>query len=105
MKSARGEDMHARVSTYQFESARADEFVSEFVNAVSSVEEMQGERGAYLLVDRGRGKALTITLWEDEAALNASAAAADELRSSAAGQSESTIEAVESYEVALQQVR
>ena len=96
--------MHARVSTYRFESGRADEVVSAFENAVGAVEAMEGERGVYLLLDRENGKAMTITLWEDEAALTASAEAANQLRSGAAEQSASTIESVESYEVALQQV-
>jgi heme-degrading monooxygenase HmoA len=96
--------MHARVSTYRFEAGRADEIGPAFEKSVGAVEELEGERGIYLLLDRDSGKAMTITLWEDEATVAASAEAANQIRSQAAEQSGITIESVETYEVALQQV-
>jgi heme-degrading monooxygenase HmoA len=94
--------MHARVSTYGFDAGRADEIVSAFQGGLGAIQDQEGLAGAYLLVDRGNGKAITMTLWESEEALSASAAVADRVRSEAAEGSGGTIESVESYEVALQ---
>ena len=96
--------MHARVSTYRFEANRADDVVTAFETAAGAVEEMEGQRGVYLLLDRENGKAITITLWESADALAATAAAADEVRSDATSSYGGSIESVESYEVALHEI-
>jgi heme-degrading monooxygenase HmoA len=93
--------MHARVSTYRFDPSGADELVSAFESGIGAIEDEEGMQGAYLLVDRTSGKAMTMTLWESEGALTASAAAADRIRSGATESARGTIESVESYEVAL----
>jgi hypothetical protein len=51
------------------------------------------------MVDRETGKAMSITIWESEDALKASAAKADELRSQAASSGGGEIESVENYEI------
>jgi len=51
-------------------------------NTLPAVKEMGG-RGGVLLIDRESGKAMAITLWEDEAAMRASEERANELRRSA----------------------
>lgn len=93
--------MHARVSTYRFEANRADDVVAAFETGVGAVEQMEGQRGVYLLIDRENGKAITITLWESADALASTAAAADQIRSDATSSYGGSIESVESYEVAL----
>ncbi len=93
--------MHARVSTYTFDASRADELVAAFESGIGAIEDEEGMEGAYLLVDRANGKAITMTLWASEEALTASAPSADEVRSSATERVGGTIDTVESYEVAL----
>ncbi len=51
-------------------------------------------------MDRHTGKAMTITLWEDEAAMQQTAGDADEVRERARKPFGGTIESVETYEVA-----
>jgi hypothetical protein len=60
--------------------------------------QMQGWKGVLSLADRSTGSGYLITLWESEAAMNASAEAAKGLRSESytAGEQES---AVRGYEV------
>ena len=59
-------------------------------------------RGAILLVDRQNGKAISITLWEDEQALRASDEAANALGAEAANRiGASETPSVERYEVAI----
>jgi heme-degrading monooxygenase HmoA len=93
--------MFARVSSYQFPADQADQAVQAFNTAMNPVRQLDGAKGAYLLLDRSSGKALTITLWENEEALRASEEAANKLRDDAAGSAGGTVQDVERYEVAL----
>ncbi len=93
--------MFARVSSYQFPADQADQAVQAFSTAMNPVRQLGGAKGAYLLLDRSSGKALTITLWQSEEALVASEEAANQLRSDAAGSAGGTVQDVERYEVAL----
>ncbi len=93
--------MFARVSSYQFPANQADQAVQAFSTAINSLRELDDAKGAYLLLDRRSGKALTITLWQTEEALQASEEAANKLRSDAAGSGGGTVQSVERYEVAL----
>jgi heme-degrading monooxygenase HmoA len=94
--------MHARVSTYRFPADGLDEAVREFENAVPKVQQMEGNKGAVLLVDRASAKGMTITYWESEQAMQGSTGAADEVREGAASAARGSIESVEGYEVAMQ---
>jgi heme-degrading monooxygenase HmoA len=93
--------MFARVSSYQFAADQADQAVQAFNTVMHPVRQLDGAKGAYLLVDRSSGKALTVTLWESEEALRASEEAANKLRGDAAGSAGGTVQDVERYEVAL----
>lgn len=90
--------MHARVSTY---TGEAEALLDGFQSATEPLEHIEGFSQAYFLVDRANNRAISITMWESEDALLASAARADELRKGATEPSGSTIESVEHYEVAL----
>jgi heme-degrading monooxygenase HmoA len=89
--------MHARVSTY---GGASDELVAGFDRATGPVQEIPGFAGAYFLVDRDGNKAMSVTLWESEEALEASVERANQLRQDAAGSI--PIENVDHYEVAIQ---
>ncbi|HUG15897.1 MAG TPA: antibiotic biosynthesis monooxygenase [Thermomicrobiales bacterium] len=59
--------MHARVTTFQV----ADGHVDALAEAMESndITLVDGNKGAYLLIDRASGEAMTITLWASEQAL------------------------------------
>lgn len=92
--------MFARVSTYEGPAGRIDEAVAAFDDD-DRLLELEGLEDAFLLVDRRGGRMITITLWADEAALVATAPAADDIRAAGAGAGGQVVTAVEAYEVAL----
>ncbi len=64
--------MHARVTTISGSPEQAEQGIANFRdNVVPTIKEMGGH-GGVLLIDRASGKAMAITLWEDEAAMRAS---------------------------------
>ena len=98
--------MHARVSFYQLgEGGDPDAAVKGFEDSVAAVEELPGEQGAMLLVDRSTGKAITITFWDTEENLHGSAEQANQVRQQAASSGNLSILGVENYEVAMQRMR
>ncbi len=94
--------MQARVSTYAGTPEQAQEGIQNFEGLTDALRSLDGFEGAYLLVDRGRGKALSVTLWASEEAAQASAEKAKQMRSQAAEGAGMSIESVEDYEVAVQ---
>jgi heme-degrading monooxygenase HmoA len=90
--------MFARVATYNGDS---DALVRGFEAARGPLEQIDGFSHAYFCVDREHGKALTITLWESEEALKASAEQAHQLRTQATEPSGATTDSVTQYEVAI----
>jgi heme-degrading monooxygenase HmoA len=90
--------MFARVATYKGD---ADELVKGFDAARAPLEQIDGFSHAYFCVDREHGRALTITLWETEQALEASAEQAHKLRTQATEPSGATTDSVTQFEVAL----
>ena len=94
--------MFARVSTYTGASDQIDEAIRQVrENVLPRVEQLDGYKGAYLLVDRQSGKSLSVTLWESEEAMRASEEAASSLRSEVAEALGTQMVGVERYEVAL----
>ena len=95
--------MHARVSTYAgIAPDRAEDGVQAFQRSAEPLQQLDGFEGAYLLMDRAGGRAITITLWADEGAAQASAERASQLRSEAASAADMSVESVDTYEVAVQ---
>lgn len=93
--------MHARVTSLSGSPADVDNGIANFRENVVPFAREEG-KGAILLVDRQSGKAIAITLWEDEEALRASDERANALRADAAGQMGASQEpSVERYEVAV----
>jgi heme-degrading monooxygenase HmoA len=90
--------MHARVSRYQ---GGTEQLLEGFRRTTEALEAQDGFARAYFLADPGGDRAMTITIWESEDALVASSAWADKAREHAAHESNTTIESVETYEVAL----
>ncbi len=94
--------MIARVGTYSGSPDQAEEGIRNFQGLTEPLRSLDGFEGAYLLVDRGTGKALTMTLWSSEDAANASAERAKQMRSDAAGGAGMSVDTVETFEVAVQ---
>jgi hypothetical protein len=97
------EDVGAvRISTFSGDPARIDEGLRHAVQDVlPDARGIEGWKGIIMLVDRETGIERTMTLWESRAALEASEAAAGELRSRAADEAGQQIVSVERYDVAL----
>ncbi len=91
--------MFARVSTYR--AADADKLLEGFGSVTGALEQMDGFSHAYFLVDRGSGKAMSITLWESEEALTSGSSGADDLRKRGSQAGGGSIESVEQYEVGM----
>ena len=94
--------MYARVSTYTGSPNQAEAGIRNFEGLTDALRSLDGFEGGYLLVDRGTGQAMTITLWSSENAAQASAERANQMRSDAAGGAGMSIERVETYEVAVE---
>jgi hypothetical protein len=76
-----GSTMFARTSSWKGSPDTIERWAAHVGAAVGPmVERLPGNLGAYFLVDRAAGRALTLTLWQDEPAGRASDAAADESR-------------------------
>jgi heme-degrading monooxygenase HmoA len=87
---------------FQGDPAHIDDginYIRESVLPSSSPDE--GLEGFYHLVDRQSGKAISITLWENEEAMRASEEEANQLRAQIAEAANATIENVETYEVSV----
>src|SRR3954451_12656372 len=94
-----GGTMHARVSSYEGD---VDALIEGFRRQADLVRQLDGFARAFLLVDRAAGRAVTVTLWDFEEALAASASRAAHLRDEASETAGATIGSVDSYEVALE---
>jgi heme-degrading monooxygenase HmoA len=89
--------MHARVSTYQ--ASDTDGLLEGFRSVTGDLEQVDGFSHALFLVDRESGKAMSITVWDSEDALNASVQQAEQLRQRGTQPSGTKIESVQHYEV------
>jgi heme-degrading monooxygenase HmoA len=96
--------MHARMTRLQGPADQIDEGIQQYRDTLSQFADIEGNRGAVLLVDRESGTAVGITLWESEGAVTESRERANQLRGEAADNVGASIEAVEEYEVAVWEV-
>jgi heme-degrading monooxygenase HmoA len=90
--------MFARVSRY---SGSTEGLRAGFEAVTPELEQEDGFVQAFFLVDGQHSRALSITLWETREALDGSAQRAHAMRTRATQPADATIDAVESYEVAL----
>ena len=95
--------MHARVTRFKAELARVDEGIRNIKeNVVPSAKKLAGFKGGYWLLDRKTGVGFSVTIFESEAALQASEDAAKKIREQAASSGATQITGVERYEVVAQ---
>jgi heme-degrading monooxygenase HmoA len=90
--------MFARVSRY---SGDAERLRAGFEAVSPELEQLDGFAQAYFLTNPETTRAVSITLWDDKQAMDASAERAHRMRTAATEPSNATIESVESYEVVL----
>jgi heme-degrading monooxygenase HmoA len=93
--------MFARVVRYQIPEARFGEVVPAFRESVEQLRDIEGNKGGYLLIDRDNCTALTLTLWDNQATLQASEVSATKLRSDAIDAVDGEIQTIDRCEVAL----
>lgn len=91
--------MFARVCTYR--ARDVDQLLQGLASVSGPLEQMPGFSHAYVLVDRSKGTAMSMTFWETEAALVAGAAKAQELRRRGTEGSGGWTESVQQWEVGL----
>ena len=92
--------MFARVAVYEVPGHRVDEAVKSFGEAITQLPR-EGLEEVYVLVSGDSDRAMTITLWNKQDAMEASRISASRLRSDAAKAVEGSVQSVVEYEVAL----
>jgi heme-degrading monooxygenase HmoA len=94
--------MHARVTMISGSPDLAEEGIANFRDNVVPAIKKMGGHGGVLLIDRESGNAIAMTLWEDDAAMQASEESANELRRTASQEMGAAEQPrVERYEVAV----
>jgi heme-degrading monooxygenase HmoA len=96
-RGTEGGVMFTRLSTYQGDT---DALTEGFRRTVEPLEQMEGFVRAYFLTNSAAGRAMTVTIWETEAAMAATAQWANKAREHAAHDAGARVQSVESYEVA-----
>lgn len=91
--------MHARLARYAIEPDRVDDAVESFREASREISQLEGFRGGHILVEYDEGTVMTLTFWEDRAALEASDVRAASARQAAVRPSEGEVQSVSTYVV------
>jgi len=92
--------MFARAAVYEVPAGRLGEARAGFEDAIARIRESPGLKDAYLLLGTESDRVVTITFWEDHAAMTASRVSASHLRSEAAAAVGGHVVSVEEFEVA-----
>jgi heme-degrading monooxygenase HmoA len=90
----------ARVARYEVPQDRLEQAVAAFGEAGAEIQHLDGFAGGYVLVDYEDGRTMTLTLWQNSAALENSEHAARSARKGAADAAGGTVLSVEKFEVA-----
>jgi predicted secreted protein len=93
--------MFARVARYRIPEESLNRAVEAFAEAAEQLRALEGAAGGYVLIDRDNCTALTVTLWENRVAMEASEVRASRLRSDAVAPLGGEVQAVDRCEVAI----
>jgi heme-degrading monooxygenase HmoA len=93
--------MFARVSRYDLPSDRAHEAAAAFREAMERIGELDGLQQAALLLATDGNRAMTVTFWDTENAMQVSRIAATRARSAAANAVGGEVISTEEFEVAV----
>jgi heme-degrading monooxygenase HmoA len=91
--------VHARLARYAIEPDRLVDALEGFREAGRELSELEGYRGGHLMVDHDDGTLITLTLWENRAAVDASDVRAASLRQRAVRSVDGEVQSVNCYEV------
>jgi heme-degrading monooxygenase HmoA len=91
--------MLARIARYSIAPERCDEAVEAFTDAAREISEHRGLEQGYLFVDSESGSIMTVTVWADQASLDASEVRAATLRRRAVGAVEGDVLSVQVFDV------
>jgi heme-degrading monooxygenase HmoA len=94
--------MLARVARYEVPEDQIGNAADAFAQAATEIEQLEGFAGGYVLVDLEDGRTMTVTLWDNPAALENSERKASVARREAAGSVGGSVLSVEKFEVAHQ---
>ena len=95
--------MFARVAVYEIPGHRVEEAVGTFREAIGQISGMSGLADMYVLVSPESERALTMSLWDSQAHMEASRIKASRLRNDAAKVVDGSVQSVVEYEVAIHQ--
>ena len=85
---------------YTVDPERCDEALQAFEEAAKEIGDIDGIMGGYVMVDGEEGRILTLTIWDDQAKMEASEVRATRLRQEALRTVEGEIESVERLRIA-----
>ncbi|MDQ2984357.1 MAG: antibiotic biosynthesis monooxygenase [Actinomycetota bacterium] len=91
--------MLARVARYQVPPERCDDTVRAFQEAANTIAELDGLEHGWFFVDSESGATLTVTVWRDQQALDASEVRAASIRQRAAREVDGEVQAVWLFDV------
>ncbi|MGB2952464.1 MAG: antibiotic biosynthesis monooxygenase [Gaiellaceae bacterium] len=91
--------MSVRLARYTVEPERCDEAVDAFMEASKEIAALGGLERGYLLVDSNEGSIVTLTVWADQASLDASDVRSAMLRQKAIGAVEGDVQSVQVFDV------
>jgi heme-degrading monooxygenase HmoA len=94
--------MFARVARYDVEPDRTGEAIEAFREAVTQLEGLNGLKGGYVLADWEDGVIMSMTLWENRAAMDESEGKAAALRSEAAKAVDGNVVSVHNLDVPIE---
>ena len=92
--------MFARVSAYHADED-SQKLMTAFQETIGPLQVVEGFSHAYFLIDKDTGRAVSMTIWESEDAIGASAAGAEERRDRRAEISGASVDSVDHFEVGL----
>jgi heme-degrading monooxygenase HmoA len=91
--------MLARVARYELPPERCEEAVQAFLDSAREIAQMDGFGQGYLFVDSETGVAVSMTLWEDNAAFDASSTKAALARRRAVDAVDGEVQWVQTFDV------
>jgi heme-degrading monooxygenase HmoA len=94
----------ARVSSYEIPPEQVGDATTGLQQAIGQIRAMNGLAAAYLLVNAETGRVLTMTLWDNAAAMEASHVTASRLRTEAIRAVNGSVLSIEEYEVAAREL-
>ena len=95
--------MFARVAVYEVPGHRVEEAVASFREAIDQIKDMDGLEEISVLMSPESDRALTISFWDQQDAMEASRIRASRLRNDAAKVVDGSVQSVVEYEVAIRE--